>query len=250
MSSATRKSDPTKNIAARNQLVEQHMGLVYHAARRLHRQLSTEASLDDLISAGSIGLINAADSFDPTRGLAFSTHALPRVRGAMLDDLRSQDRVPRSARQKARALNAARESIGQRDKGAALDRDVAAELGVEVETVWQWDADLVAAQSISLDRPAAVEQESAGSKWEIPGDDPRADDELEAQEMAETLRTALGQLPARERQVLALYYYEELTQQQIGQVLGVTESRVSQLRTQAIARLKSGKESLRGLLVA
>lgn len=249
MVSATRRSDST-DVSVRNQLIERHMGLVYHAARRLQQQLSTESSLDDLISAGSIGLINAAENFDASRGLAFSTFALPRVRGAMLDDLRAQDRVPRSARRKSRVLNTARESVAQRAGGAAATREVATELGVDVETVWQWDADLAAAQSVSLDRSSTSRDEEDGMQLQLAGDDQPADEMLAQQEMADRLRTALEQLPARERQVLALYYYEELTQQQIGQVLGVTESRVSQLRSQAIARLQSRSKTLRGLLVA
>ena len=250
MGSAPRTADSPTNVSARNQLIEQHMGLVYHAARRLHHQLSTEASLDDLISAGSIGLINAAENFDASRGLAFSTFALPRVRGAMLDDLRAQDRVPRSARRKARVLNTAREVVAQRAGAAAATRDVATELGVGVETVWQWDADLAAAQSVSLDRSSAFSDDEDGAQLQIAGDAQPADDRLAQQEMADRIRTALEALPARERQVLALYYYEELTQQQIGQVLGVTESRVSQLRSQAIARLQSRSNTLQGLLVA
>jgi len=223
---------------------------VHHVARRLHQQLSTEVSLDDLVSAGSIGLMRAAESFDPSRGLAFSTHALPRVKGAMLDDLRAQDHMPRSARRKARAMNAAREAVAQRDNGVAVSSEVATELGVDVETLWQWDAELAASQSISLDRGPSFDGEGEGSQWEIGADEPLADDMVEQKEMAERLRAALEELPARERQVLALYYYEELTQQQIGQVLGVTESRVSQLRSQEIARLQSRSKSLRGLLVA
>src|SRR5256885_1387406 len=165
MGSSTRKFHSTTGLDARNQLVEKHIGLVHHVARRLHQQLSTEVSLDDLISAGSVGLLRAAENFDPSRGLAFSTHALPRVKGAMLDDLRAQDRVPRSARKKARAMHAAREAVAQGNGGIASDREVATELGVTVETLWQWDAELVAAQSVSLDRAPAADSDSESAQW-------------------------------------------------------------------------------------
>ena len=96
------------SAAERDQLLKQHFGLVHHVARKMQKHLSTEASFDDLVSAGSVGLMSAAENFDPARGLAFSTFALPRIRGAILDDLRKQDRVPRSVRRRARALPAAR----------------------------------------------------------------------------------------------------------------------------------------------
>lgn len=225
------------SAADRDQLLQQHFGLVHHVARKMQKHLSTEASLDDLVSAGSVGLMSAAENFEPQRGLAFSTFALPRIRGAILDDLRKQDRVPRSVRRKARALHAARELVAQRSGHSAVDKDVAAELGVSVETVWSWDADLAAAQIVRID-PVAREDEDRMSP-QFASDEESIDDRLEKQSSLAMLRGALGALPPRERQVLALYYYEELTQQQIAQVLGVTESRVSQIRSHAVARLRA-----------
>jgi RNA polymerase sigma factor for flagellar operon FliA len=226
-----------KNPTERNEILQQHFGLVHHVARKMQKHLSTEASLDDLVSAGSVGLLSAADNFDPARGLAFSTFALPRIRGAILDDLRKQDRVPRSVRRKARALQHAREVVTQRTGHLPADRDVATELGVDVETVWAWDADLAAAQVVPLD-PGPREGDDRVSGPQYPSDAERADDRLERQSAMDLLRQALHALPARDRQVLALYYYEELTQQQIAQVLGVTESRVSQIRAGAVKRLR------------
>lgn len=226
------------NAAAdRDQLLQQHFGLVHHVARKMQKHLSTEASLDDLVSAGAVGLMSAAENFEPQRGLAFSTFALPRIRGAILDDLRKQDRVPRSVRRKARALHAARELVAQRTGHSAADKDVAAELGVSVETVWSWDADLAAAQIVRID-PVAREDEDRMAP-QFASDEESIDDRLEKQSSLAMLRGALNALPPRERQVLALYYYEELTQQQIAQVLGVTESRVSQIRSHAVARLRA-----------
>jgi RNA polymerase sigma factor for flagellar operon FliA len=230
-------------------MVTDHLGLVHHIARRMQRHLSTETSLDDLVSAGSIGLLNAAEHFDASRGLAFSTFATPRIRGAMLDDLRSQDRVPRSVRKNARAMNSAREMVMQRMGRDGTERDVAAELGVDVETVWDWSADLAAADCVSIDSHAASHDDGPCA-WQFATDDEAADESVAREDLAGRLRGALEALPARERQVLALYYYEDLTQQQIAHVLHVTESRVSQLRTQAIKRLRGAAAALRADFVA
>lgn len=238
MRSKTSPSNAMKSPASRDQLINDHIGLVHHVARRLYRQLSNEASLDDLVSAGAVGLINAADAFEPSRGLAFSTFALPRIRGAMLDDLRSQDNAPRSLRRRARELNAARESVAQRTAQPGTSREIADELGVDVEAVWELDADIAAAQHVSFDAPLADSDDPGEVVWQFAADDEPIDAGIIRQETMAHVRTALEQLPPRERQALALYYFEELTQQQIAQVLGVTESRVSQLRGQAIARLR------------
>lgn len=230
-------------------MVSDHLGLVHHIARRMQRQLSTEASLDDLVSAGSVGLLSAAENFDPARGLAFSTFAMPRIRGAILDDLRSQDQVPRSVRRKARAMTEARAKVTQRAGHDITEREVAAELGVGVETIWDWRADVAAADRVSIEAHSASTDDN-GCAWQFAADDEAADETVAREDLAEKLRTALETLPARERQVLALYYYEDLTQQQIAQVLHVTESRVSQLRTQAIKRLRNSAAGLRAEFVA
>jgi RNA polymerase sigma factor FliA len=226
-----------KNPTERNAILQQHFGLVHHVARKMQKHLSTEASLDDLVSAGSVGLLSAAENFDPSRGLAFSTFALPRIRGAILDDLRKQDRVPRSVRRKARTLQHAREVVTQRTGHLPADRDVAAELGVDVETAWAWAADLAAAQVLPLD-PGVREGDDRSVGPQYPSDAEAADVRMERLSALELLRDAMLALPPRDRQVLALYYYEELTQQQIAQVLGVTESRVSQIRANAVKRLR------------
>ncbi|HKS06264.1 MAG TPA: FliA/WhiG family RNA polymerase sigma factor [Gemmatimonadaceae bacterium] len=234
--------------AARDQLLKDHYALVHHVAHKLSRKLSTEASYDDLVSAGSVGLINAAENFDDSRGIAFSTFAVPRIRGAILDDLRAQDRASRSLRPKARSLNAAREAVAQRTCGTPTTRDVAAQLGVNVETIWEWDSQIDAARTASIDQPSASDDEGL-SPWQFASQDESMDEAVARESAAETVRAALEALPPRERQVLALYYYEELTQAQIAQVLGVTESRVSQLRSQALARLRRN-EPLRQANVA
>ncbi len=222
---------------SRNELLKQHFGLVHHVARKMQKRLSTEASLDDLVSAGSVGLMSAAEHFDPARGLAFSTFALPRIRGAMLDDLRKLDRVPRSVRRKGRTLQHTRELLAQRTGHVPADSDVATELGVSVETIWTWDSEIASAHVVALDPLLVGSEERAAPQFAA--DSESVDERLERQAARGILRDAVAALPPRERHVLALYYEDELTQSQIAQVLGVTESRVSQIRAHAIARLRS-----------
>jgi RNA polymerase sigma factor FliA len=228
---------------SRNDLLKQHFGLVHHMARKMAKRLSTEASLDDLVSAGSVGLMSAAEHFDPSRGLAFSTFALPRIRGAMLDDLRKLDRVPRSVRRKGRTLQHTRELLCQRTGHVAADTEVALELGVPVETVWTWDAEIASAHVVALDPLLGASDERSAPQFAA--EDEGADDRLERQAARGIIRDAVASLPPRERHVLALYYEEELTQSQIAQVLGVTESRVSQIRANAVARLRAQLEHRR-----
>src|SRR5688500_8282396 len=129
------------DAAARERLLGEHLGLVHFVARQIARGISVEADFDELVSAGTIGLVNALESFDLGRGLAFSTFAAPRIRGAILDELRRQDHVPRSVRRKARDIGAARDALTRLHKRAPDDREVAEHLGVDLETLWRWQAD-------------------------------------------------------------------------------------------------------------
>ena len=135
-------------------------------------------------------------------------------------------------------MSTAREAVAQRSGTPAATREVARELGVDVQTVWEWDSARSGAVTVSLDQSASDDTDEAREPWQFADDDEPADQAMERIEAAEGVRAALTQLPPRDRQLLALYYYEELTQQQIAQVLGVTESRVSQLRSQALNRLR------------
>jgi RNA polymerase sigma factor FliA len=128
--------------AARERLLAEHLGLVHHVARQMSRTLAVRADFDELVSSGTIGLMNALDSFDPARGLAFSTFAAPRIRGAILDELRRQDHVPRSIRRKTREIATAREALGRTLGRAPEDREIAAHLGVDLQTLWRWQSDV------------------------------------------------------------------------------------------------------------
>lgn len=240
---ATIQTTPSEGDTARD-AVSQHLGLVYHVARSLTRSRGITVELDELVSAGTLGLIEALANFDATRGLAFTTFAAPRIRGAMLDELRRLDRVPRSVRRRARAVAAATDSLTSELGALPDDSQLASRLGIDLETLWRWQHEGEAAHAMPLehsytDSDGAIEQDlEASGRSDV-------DDALTREQELVALQAAIRALGSRERTVLALYYYEELRLHQIAEVLGVTESRVSQIRTRAIARLREQLVSLR-----
>lgn len=235
------------DFAARDALMTQHLGLVHHVARQMSRNLAVEADFDELVSAGSFGLMNALDSFDPSRGLAFSTYAAPRIRGAILDELRRQDHVSRSVRRKSREISAAREVLMRTLAREPEDRELAAQLNVELETLWRWQAEAEGIFHISLDRSTNDGDARSPNPLDLLAGESGSDIEsrLNLQEEAEILREAILKLKEQERVVLSLYYYEELKLHEIADILELTESRVSQIRSKALLKLRKEMAPLR-----
>ncbi|MBV9772959.1 MAG: FliA/WhiG family RNA polymerase sigma factor [Gemmatimonadetes bacterium] len=233
--------------AAREAYLTEHLGLVHHVARQLKRGLAADADLEELVSAGTIGLIHAADSFDPSRGLAFSTYAAPRIRGAILDELRRHDHLPRSVRRKARDLNAVREGLTRELGRSPEDRELAGRMGVDLETLWKWRDDTEGGIQVSIDRPLRDADERSPAPADVLPDESSesVEDRINRAEEAEILRDAILRLKEQERVVLSLYYFEELKMHEIATVLEVTESRVSQIRSKALARLRQELSTLR-----
>ena len=226
--------------AARSALLDQHLGLVHHVAHQLARHLPPDVELDELTSAGTLGLVCALEAFDPRRGLEFSTYATPRIRGAILDELREQDWVPRSVRQKHRRIRASVSALEQRLGQGPGPAEIATELGIDLPTYWRWVREIE--QAILVPMPAIA----PGGGGVHPLDETLADRDapelgaaIDQAEESASLEGALATLPPNERTVLALYYYEELTLRQIADVLHLTESRISQIRTQALRRLRN-----------
>ncbi|HEV2149904.1 MAG TPA: FliA/WhiG family RNA polymerase sigma factor [Longimicrobiaceae bacterium] len=233
---------------ARERLLTEHLGLVHHVARKVSRTLTVEADFDELVSAGSMGLMNALDNFDASRGLAFSTFAAPRIRGAILDELRRQDHVPRSVRRKTREITAARESLMRVLERAPEDREVAEHLGLDVETFWRWSGDVEGTAHVPLDDRVGEDRIGRGlAPADFLAGETHHDIEgrLNLAEEAEILRDAVLRLKEQERIVLTLYYYEDLKLHEIAAVLKLTESRVSQIRSRAVARLRGELAPLR-----
>jgi RNA polymerase sigma factor for flagellar operon FliA len=230
----------TGDPQARTLLLDRYLGLVHHVARQIAARVSDVVEVDDLVSAGTLGLVQALESFDLSRGLAFSTYAMRRIRGAILDELRSRDWVPRSVRSKGRQMAAAVAQLEGRLGRAPEPQEVAGALSLDMETYWRWREEVDGAVLVSLDGSVTLDHAEATSLGETLRDTAAAvpGQSLGQQETVATLRHAIGMLPPKERTVLALYYYEELNLRQIAEVLHVTESRVSQIRTQALKRLR------------
>jgi RNA polymerase sigma factor for flagellar operon FliA len=227
------------DAAARDALLRENLSLVHHVARQLARGLATDADVDELVSAGTMGLMSALESFDLGRGLAFSTFAVPRIRGAILDELRRQDHVPRSVRRKTRSIAAAAESLTRTLGRAPEPQELAAALGVDAETLWRWQADVEGAVHVPLDRSTPDRDGMTASPAEFLGSgEELADDRLTREEEIALLREALLGLRDHERTVLSLYYFEELKAREIAEVMGVSESRISQIRSKALSQLR------------
>jgi len=226
---------------ARTALLTMHLSLVHHVARQLSRTLAAQASLDELVSSGTLGLLNAIDSFDVSRGLAFSTFAVPRVRGAILDELRRQDHVPRSVRRKTRDIARARETLTRTLGRPPENRELAEALDVDLETLWRWQSDLESAVHIPLDRSASDRESTSPSPAELLCDENEegADDRMSHDQEVVLLREAILGLKDQDRTVLSLYYFEELKLNEIATIVGLTESRVSQIRSKALLRLRT-----------
>jgi RNA polymerase sigma factor FliA len=228
------------DLAARDALLTENLSLVHHVARQLERKLSNELDHDELVSAGTLGLMAAMNAFDPSRGLAFSTFAVPRIRGAILDELRRQDHVPRSVRRKTRDISTARSALAAKLCRTPDESEVAAALGVDVQTLWKWESDVEGAIRVPIDRPANDRGDTHSSPLDLLHTDPDSavDERLGREQEVAMLREAIMKLKEQERTVLALYYFEELKLHEIAEILGLTESRVSQIRSKALARLR------------
>jgi RNA polymerase sigma factor for flagellar operon FliA len=236
---------PDAKVDARNRLVMEHVSLVKTLAQRLAQRLPSQVQVSDLISVGVLGLIDAAGRYKPTLGVPFDAFARRRVHGAMLDSLRELDWAPRSLRRLRRDVDAAVGTL-RRTLGREPDeKEIAAQMQItlpEYERAMEQLRTLDIGTVRSLDAPT----EDGTPRIELCVDpDEGAMHHLERQELKQHLAKAIEQLPDRERQILALYFDEELTLAEIGAVIGVSESRVSQLRSLALSRLRTSlRESL------
>ena len=228
---------------AREQLVVAYSPLVKYVAGRMSSGLPAHVEEADLISYGLIGLINAIERFDIEREIKFETYAITRIKGAIIDELRALDWVPRSVRARAREIERAHGKLEHRLHRTPTDDEMATELSLSVEEFQESLVKISNSTVVALDELWAV-SDSSGDQVSLLDTlhDPDAPDPqqlLDASELKDRLADAISALPEREKLVIALYYYENLTLREIGEVLGVTESRISQLHTKAVLRLKS-----------
>jgi RNA polymerase sigma factor for flagellar operon FliA len=228
--------------AVRDRLILTYAPLVKYVAGRLGSGLPAHVDEGDLVSYGLLGLIGAIERYDPDRDIKFETYAIARIRGAIIDELRALDWVPRSVRSRARQIERAIGELEAKLGRAPSDEEIAAKVGVTVEELDDALTDISRSSIGALDELWSVSADGDQVSLLDTLEDPnvaRPAEVLDETEMREALADAIARLPEREKLVVTLYYYEELTLREIGEVLGVTESRVSQLHTKAILRLKS-----------
>jgi RNA polymerase sigma factor for flagellar operon FliA len=238
-----KKYKSTGDKRARERLVLAYSPLVKYVAGKMGSGLPSYVDDADLVSYGLTGLISAIERFEPSREIKFETYAMSRIKGAIIDELRSMDWVPRSVRMRAREFERANAKLEHKLHRAPTDQELAHELDVTPEELQEHIQQISNSAVIALDELWSVSDSSGGQVSLLDTiEDPHAADpekSFDAVNVKEQIAEAISRLPEREKLVVALYYYENLTLREIGEVLGVTESRVSQLHTKAVLRLKS-----------
>jgi RNA polymerase sigma factor for flagellar operon FliA len=237
-------SRPSKHInpEEKDQLILEYAPVIKYIAQRIAIRLPPHISVDDLINAGVIGLIDALEKFDPTRDNTFKTYAEFRVRGSMLDELRGLDWVPRSVRQKEHALDRAYEELERRLGRSANDEEIASHLGIKINDFYSWLGQVRGVSLLSLETLGvrSTDGEAINLLDILPSDDTNGPVQaLLTNRLKAIIARAIEDLPYQEKVVTSLYYYEELTMKEIGKVLEITESRVSQIHTKAIFHLRT-----------
>jgi len=227
----------------RNLLMEHYRNLVRYCAERLHSKLPDKVELDDLISAGIFGLMDAIDAFDPARGVKFETYCSPRIKGSILDELRSMDWVPRLVRARAHQLSKARHALEINLGRKPTEKEIAKELDMNEEDFNRLQRDANAVSLVSLDtKYNDGDSEKDVREIDVIKDKKSQDPVTEAQKR--DLKSLLGKgLTRAERLIIVLYYYEEMTMKEIGATLDLSESRVSQMHSSIIDRLKAQMRS-------
>lgn len=222
----------------REQIIKDYVPLVKFVAHRIASRLPSHVELDDLINSGILGLMDAIEKFEPARNIKFKTYAELRVKGAILDGLRDLDWVPRSLRRKKKDIETAYHLLEQQLGRAATDEEVALHLGIPLDELHR---NLDELKGVTLGTFVEVGEDGEGESLISFVPDPDAEDPhhtFQAAELKEILRASMEVLPKKEKFVVQLYYFDELTMKEIGTLLNITESRVSQLHTKAMLRLR------------
>lgn len=237
-----------QRIADRNQVVLEHMPQIRFIAQRMAMRLPPEVQIEDLVSSGVIGLLDAYEKFDPGKGVSFKTYASVRIRGAILDNLRGLDWAPRDLRSRSREVEQTYAKLEQRLGRAANDEEMAAEMGM---SLYEFQTLLDQLNGLTIGHFRSGDSEEEGIEADSlpihyspisPAESPF--EAVSRREVRQVLARVIDQLPEREQLILSLYYKEELTMKEIGQILGVNESRVSQLHTRSMLRLRGRLESI------
>jgi RNA polymerase sigma factor for flagellar operon FliA len=239
-----------KDAAVREKIILEYAPLVKIVAGRLSMYLGHNVEYDDLVSYGIFGLIDAIDKFDTLKEVKFETYASLRIRGAILDQIRKMDWIPRTIRQKQKKLEAAIRKIEQETGRSATDEEIASALELSQETYADWLSDMKITGVISLneymDQGSDISQDNSQytfNRFEGP------EERIVKEELVKVLQDSIELLTDRERKVITLYYYNDLTLREISRILEVSESRVSQLHTKALVKMKKNMGPYMGILV-
>lgn len=224
----------------REELIRSFLPLVKRVVHRLAGRLPAEVDIKEMLNSGIIGLVDALEKYDPRHETNFSTYAQFRIRGAILDSFRSQDWAPRSLRHKAHKLESAYHKLEQELGRPADDSEVASEMGVEIEELQRMLGEVSGVVMLSFEELGFGhgEERFQADEW-LPSSRPDPLNDLLDSERVEIIARALDRLPEKERLVITLYFYEELNLKEIGEIIGVTESRASQIRSRALLRLRA-----------
>ena len=222
----------------RDELIQRYLPLIKYVVGRMAVTPPSGLDYEDILSFGVFGLIDAVEKFDTSKGYVFQTYAIPRIRGAILDELRKCDWFSRTGREKVQKLNRAMEKI-LRDKGELRDEWVMQEMGIGEDEYYEVQELASRGYITSLDDTTPLEDGDVSVEATLADDRETASDRLDYESEKQQLVEALQELPERERQMLSLYYYEGLTLKEIGSVLGVSESRVSQIHGKGLSMLRT-----------
>ncbi len=227
-----------KNTAIRQRLITQYLGLVKYVVNRLKINLPPFIQQEDLFQIGIIGLTEAIDRFDSSIGIKFETYAIPRIKGSIIDEIRKVDWVPRSLRTKKSLINNKMIEFDQKHSGIYSDEDIAKSMDISIKKLNKWKREINLFNITSLDRPIA--ENPGANLYDDIEDDNNENNEhkIERQEMKSLLLSTINKLPEKTRLAITLYYYEKLNFKEIAQILNISESRVSQIHSQTIQKLK------------
>lgn len=238
----------TKSLEVKEKIIIEYAPLVKVVAGRLSMYLGYNVEYDDLVGYGVFGLIDAIDKFDTCKDVKFETYASLRIRGAILDQIRKMDWIPRTIRQRQKKIDAVMKEIETTTGRSATDEEIARGLGISGDEYTDWQSQMKITGVVSLNEyieqggPELKGEKSVSSQFEIP------EEVAEREELKEKLRESLDILTEKERKVVLLYYYEDLTLKEISYILEVSESRVSQLHTKALSKMKSKLGEYMGIL--
>lgn len=228
----------TENPKLRQELTLRYLGLVKYVVRKMIKNFPPAIEEKDLYHIGILGLAEALERFNPGYGIKFETYAIPRIKGSIIDEMRKLDWIPRSLRSKSNMLREKTTELDQKFSGVYTDSEVANGLGIEMKDLHNWKKDINSINMLSLDKP--IDDQNKQNLYDVLETDETTGSEfkMEEEEMKRILLKAIKKLPEKTRLAITLYYYEKLTFKEIGKILNVSESRISQIHSETMIRLK------------